>query len=185
MGNGFEFDKIVLSIALSICVIIFSNHMGNVLYSPSYFIEKRGYEIEIQDDSNGAPIKKKGIPDVIDIAAIMANANGALGEKIFNKCSVCHTPNKGGPNKVGPNLWNIVGSKTASIPGFKYSAAMSHRRQDGKKWDYEELYRYLYAPKKYIPGTKMAFAGIKNDEDRVNLIAYLRNLSDNPRPLPK
>ena len=114
----------------------------------------------------------------------MAAADASLGEKVFKKCSVCHTINKGGANKIGPNLWDVVGAKTAKHSNFAYSTAMQKRGEEGKKWDYEELYRYLYAPKKYVPGTKMAFAGIKKDSDRANLIAYLRSFSDNTVPLP-
>ena len=184
MGNDFEFDKIVVSIALSIFVLIFSYNLGGFLYRTQHFVEHKGIDIEILDASQGETSAPKGIPDVIEIGKIMASANAEAGKPIFNKCAICHTNGKGEANKVGPNLWEIVGAKTGRHTEFQYSSSMSKRAADGKIWTYEELYRYLYSPKSYVPGTKMAFAGLKKDEERANLIAYLRTFSDNPLSLP-
>lgn len=184
MVNGeFEFDKVVLAISLAVFTYVLSSNLGGFLYSTNNFVATPGYKIEIVDVAAdaGAP---KGLPDVLDMKEILANVDVANGEKVFSKCAVCHTPNKGGANKVGPNLWGIVGIKTAHNADFKYSNAMMKRGADGGVWDYESLYRYLYAPAKYVPGTKMAFAGIKNDKDRADLIAYLRTLADVQKPLP-
>ncbi|MDJ1257205.1 MAG: cytochrome c family protein [Candidatus Midichloria sp.] len=185
MGDNFEFDKIVLAIALGIFVFIFSDNFGNLFYRPVFEPEKRGFEIEVAETNNGmSDSASKDLPETLDMHTIMANANAKLGEDVFKKCAVCHTAEKGGANKVGPNLWGIVNAITAHKPDFAYSAAMLARVQQNLKWDYETLYRYLYAPKKFVPGTKMAFAGIKKDEERANLIAYLRTLSDSPLKLP-
>lgn len=183
MKDNFEFDKIVLSIALSIFVLVFSNNLGGFLYRTNNFPSSPGFKIEIVEDTGGAAVA--GLPDVIQIGKILAAANAEAGKQVFNKCAICHTPGKGEANKVGPNLWGIVGAITAKHSDFSYSAAMAQRGKEGKVWSYEELYRYIYSPKKHVPGTKMAFAGIKKDEDRANLIAYLRTLSDSPLPLPK
>ena len=104
-----------------------------------------------------------------------------MGKKIFNKCAICHTIKKGESNKVGPNLWDIVGAMPARKEDFAYSQSILERGKEGKIWTYEELYRYLFAPKKYIPGTKMAFAGLKDDSERADLIAYLDTMNDNPK----
>lgn len=183
MGNNFEFDKIVLSVALAVFTLVFSINLGGFLYRVERIPAKNGIVIEVVEvaDSSGAA---KGLPDVIEIGKIMAAANAEAGKQVFNKCAICHTNGKGEPNKVGPNLWGIVNAKTAKHEEFKYSDAMARRGTDGKIWTYEELYRYLFAPKAYVPGTKMAFAGIKKDEERSNLIAYLRTLADTPIPLP-
>ena len=115
------------------------------------------------------------------IAPLLASADAARGEKLFKACGACHTPNDGGANKVGPNLWNVVGSAMASTEGFKYSSAF--RKMDGT-WDYESLNKFLFKPKVFIPGTKMTYAGIKAAKRRADVIAYIRSLSANPQPLP-
>ena len=112
---------------------------------------------------------------------MLAAANADAGQKVAKKCTACHSFTKGGANKVGPNLWNVVGGKPASVSGYKYSGAMSGMTVN---WEYEELNKFLYKPKAYLKGTKMSFAGLKKARDRATIIAYLRSLSDNPKPLP-
>jgi cytochrome c len=115
------------------------------------------------------------------IAPLLANASVEHGEKVAKKCASCHTFEKGGPNKIGPNLWNVVGGTKAHMEGFSYSGAMQGAEGN---WDYESLNHFLYKPRDYIKGTKMTFVGLKKDQDRADVIAYLRSLSDNPKPLP-
>ena len=183
--NNFEFDKIVIALAFACFALVFSSHMGNLLYIPEGEPIKQGFAIEVVESSGVGQVVKKGLPEVLDMKVIMANANIEIGKKVFNKCSVCHTNNKGGKNKIGPNLWNIVGHKIAVKGSFAYSKAMKAKGEATANWSYEELYRYLYAPKKYVVGTKMAFAGIKNDEQRAGLLAYLRSMADAPLKLPQ
>jgi cytochrome c len=115
------------------------------------------------------------------IAALLADADSEAGAKIARKCSACHSFDKGGKNKVGPNLWDVVGRDIAGAEGYKYSGALSGI---GGAWGYGELNAFLTAPKAFANGTKMSFAGIKKESERADLIAYLRSLSDNPQPLP-
>jgi cytochrome c len=117
-----------------------------------------------------------------DIAALLATADVAQGKAAAKKCAACHNFEKGGPNKIGPNLWDIVGAKHAHKEDFKYSDAI--KGMADKEWSYAELDAFLTAPKQYAPGTKMAFPGIKKPEERAAVIAYLRSLSDNQKPLP-
>jgi cytochrome c len=112
---------------------------------------------------------------------LLKAADAAAGEKIVSKCKACHDFTKGGPNKIGPNLWDIVGAKQAHLDNFSYSDAVKGL---GGQWTYENLDKFLTAPKAYAPGTKMAFPGLKKPEDRAALLAYLRTLSDSPKPLP-
>jgi len=112
---------------------------------------------------------------------LLKAADPAAGEKVAAKCKACHDFSKGGPNKIGPNLWDIVDAKQAHLDNFSYSDAV---KKLGKQWTYEELDKFLTTPKEYAPGTKMAFPGLKKSEDRAALIAYLRTLSDSPKPLP-
>ncbi len=115
------------------------------------------------------------------VVTLLASADASRGEKLFKACAACHTPSDGGANKIGPNLWNIVGSAMAKAEGFKYSSAF--RKMDGT-WDYESLNKFLFKPKTFIPGTKMTYAGIKDASKRADVIAYIRSLSANPQPLP-
>jgi cytochrome c len=102
-----------------------------------------------------------------------AEGDAAAGEKVFNQCKACHE-NEKGVNKVGPTLKGIVGRKAASVPDYKYSAAMMAKGAGGLVWTEENLTAYLPNPKTYVPGTKMAFAGLKKPEDVANVIAYLK-----------
>lgn len=117
-----------------------------------------------------------------DIKPMLADADPATGEKVAKACVSCHSFEQGGPNKVGPNLYNVVGSDIASIDGFNYSSAMADTEG---AWTYEALNQFLYDPKGFVNGTKMAFRGVKKDQKRAALVSYLRSLSDNPEPLPE
>jgi len=117
---------------------------------------------------------------ISSIAAVMflatpafADGDAASGEKIFIKCKACHE-NEQGVNKIGPTLKGIVGRKTASIADFKYSDAMAAKGAEGQVWDEATLAAYLPDPKAYVPGTKMAFAGLKNPQEVADIIAYLK-----------
>ena len=122
----------------------------------------------------------------VPIATLMTSADAAAGESSFKKCASCHTAEQGGANKVGPGLWGVVNRPIASHEGFGYSAAMKDFSQGGSVvWDYEHLNGFLLAPKQHVPGTAMGFAGLKKDDERANVIAYLRSLADSPAPLPE
>ncbi|TCN24750.1 c-type cytochrome [Sinorhizobium americanum] len=119
------------------------------------------------------------------IGPLLAKADASAGEAVFKKCASCHTIEKGGPNKVGPNLWGLVNRPVASHEGFAYSAGMKTFSEGGKVvWDYDHLSYFLEAPKKHVPGTAMGFAGLKKPDERANLIAWLREKADTPAPLP-
>ncbi|ENN94215.1 c-type cytochrome [Bartonella bovis] len=106
------------------------------------------------------------------------------GRKIFRQCALCHTSGRDNSNRVlGPTLWEIVNRPFASAKGFTYSRVL--RENSNKKWDFSTLDRYLQSPRKIFPGTTMSFRGIKNDQDRADLLLYLRSLSDHPVPLPR
>ncbi|MGV1838444.1 cytochrome c family protein [Agrobacterium rhizogenes] len=147
--------------------------------------EKPGFEIVAAEapagDAGGKAAEAKETP----IAQLLQTADAKAGETIFKKCQACHSGEKGGPNKVGPDLWGIVDRPVAEHEGFAYSAAIKGFSKDGaEKWTYDHLYHFVAAPKKFISGTAMGFAGLPKEKDRADLIAYLRTLADTPVPLP-
>jgi cytochrome c len=105
--------------------------------------------------------------------AAFADGDAAKGEKIFKKCQACHTVEKDGPNRVGPNLYGIFERGVAAKAGYNYSAAMKKKAAEGLKWNDDTLFTYLEKPQAMVPGTNMTFPGIPKPEDRKNLIAYL------------
>jgi cytochrome c len=109
---------------------------------------------------------------VLFAAPAHAAGDAAAGEKVFAQCKACHE-NEKGVNKIGPTLKGVVGRKTASVPDYKYSAAMTAKGAAGQVWDEVTLTEYLPNPKAFVPGTKMAFGGLKKPEDVANIIAYL------------
>ncbi len=115
------------------------------------------------------------------LPVLLAKADPAKGQSAAKKCGACHTFEKGGPNKVGPNLFGIVGRPVASHAGFNYSAALKGK---GGDWSYDALDKFIHAPKAAVPGTIMAFAGVNPAKERADILAYLRTLSDSPVPLP-
>jgi cytochrome c len=147
--------------------------------------EKEGYAIVAEASSEGEAGAGAAAATETPIATLLASADAAAGEAVFKKCTSCHTGDKGGANKVGPNLFGVVERPIASHEGFGYSAAMKDFSQGGSvTWTFDNLNHFLTAPKKFIPGTAMGFAGLKKEEERANLIAYLRSLADTPVALP-
>lgn len=121
----------------------------------------------------------------VDFGALLATASFDAGERVARRCVACHTFDQGGANGTGPNMWGVMGRTVASVSGFNYSSAMREYGADGTQWLYQNMYDYLAAPRRYVPGTSMAFAGLRSQEDRINLIAYMREMSGSPLPLPE
>ena len=115
-----------------------------------------------------------------DFAKAIPMADVMAGASVAERCGACHDWSKGGPNKIGPNLYGVVGRPKAMHPGFDYSPAMKAK---GGNWTYAELFNFLRQPAVFVPGTKMTFAGLPRASDRLNVIAFLRMQADSPAPL--
>jgi cytochrome c len=180
--DSFEFNKIagaVLGTALGVMALSIVSEAVFHEAEP----EKAGFEIAVAETTGGS-----GAPaapaDIVPIAVRLQTADANAGQTSAKKCEACHTLLKGQPAKVGPNLYGIVDNHAAHMDGFKYSQAMLDEKAKGLQWTFENLDHFILSPKAFVPGTAMGFAGIKNDTERANVIAYLRTLSDNPVPLP-
>jgi len=180
--DSFELNKILGALLATCLFILALNIAANALFSvpkPA----KQGYAIaaaepKAGDKGGAAPAATPAEP----IEALLAKASTERGETSAKKCAPCHTFDKGGPNRVGPNLWGIVGRKRAAHAGFNYSAAMKAK---GGEWTFDELNKFLANPGGHIPGTSMTFAGLPRGSERADVIGYLRTRADNPVPLPK
>jgi cytochrome c len=178
--DSFELNKI-LGALLGLCLFLQVMHLSaDALFVPK-LPAKPGFAIAVAAPEPSAPAAQKAAPEQ-PIDNLLASASLDQGKSIAKVCMACHTLQKGEPNKIGPNLWGVVGRPRASEPGYDYSAAM---RAKGGSWTYDELNKFLTGPRNYIPGTKMTFAGLDKEQQRADVIAYLRTLSDNPLPLPK
>lgn len=178
--ESFEINK-VLGAILGACLCLQVLHLSaGAIFAPT-FPAKPGYEIAAKKAEPTTAQPPKKAPEE-PIENLLAAANADHGKDISKVCMACHTLQKGEPNKIGPNLYGVVGRPRASEPGYDYSAAMKAK---GGSWTFDELNKFLSGPRNYIPGTKMTFAGLDNEHQRADLIAYLRTLSDNPQPLPK
>lgn len=196
---GFKWTEIIGAIAGTVAVVVVIHFAGNALTNPTD-LEKHAYPVPGVSPapavapttaSQPAPASAPApapVPAPVavkaaggGIGAMLATADISRGKIVAKQCGICHTLNKGGAKKIGPNLWNIVNAPKARSKGFSYSKAMA---KAGGSWGYEDLSRFIANPRTAIPGNKMPARGVKKISDRAALIAYLRTLSNNPAPLP-
>ncbi|MCH8491474.1 MAG: cytochrome c family protein, partial [Oceanicaulis sp.] len=181
MGDLF-FNKVagvVLAVALFMMAL---GELANIVFGRSVSSEL-AYPIDLSALQTSAPAADEPSGPV-DFGLLLANADLSAGERIARRCVACHTFNEGGANGTGPNLWGVMGRAVADGSGFNYSGAMSAYGSDGAQWLFENMYDYLENPRGYVPGTSMSFAGLRNQDDRIPLIAYMRNQDSTPLALP-
>jgi cytochrome c len=180
--DGFEFNKIAGAV-LSALLVIFAGRTLFDILDPPHPPSKPGWALPVTEVANAAAPKEAAAPfDAKEVVALLPKANAEAGQDVFKRCLQCHTPQKGGPNLVGPNLWGVVGREIAKHGGFPYSEAM---KAHAGSWTWEQLATYIHDPKGAVPGNKMAFPGIKDNAQLADLLAYIRKLSDNPQALPQ
>ena len=181
--DSFEMNKVAGAVLGTALLVMTVSIVSESIYGQDE-PEKPGYEIAVAETPAGGA-GPGAAAEVAPIAVRLETSDAAAGESSAKKCMACHTFGKGEPAKVGPNLYGLVGNHAAHMEGFKYSAAMEEEETKGMQWTYEELDEFLANPKAEVPGTAMAFAGLKKPDERANVIAYLRTLSDSPVPLPE
>ena len=178
--DSFELNKIMGAL-LGTCLLLLSvNIVAGAYFAPTK-LAKPGYDIAVPETPAGGGPAAPAEPEK-PIAELLASSDPTKGENSAKKCAACHTFTKGGPNRVGPNLWGLVNRPKASEAGFNYSAAMKGK---GGQWTYDDLNKYLTNPKAFVPGTNMQFAGLNRGSERADVINYLHTLAENPAPLPK
>ncbi|HTQ14404.1 MAG TPA: cytochrome c family protein [Rhizomicrobium sp.] len=180
--DSFEWNKIAGGVLGTLMfVVILKIAAGAIFEVPEP--AKPGYVVEgvasTETSGTEAAAAEEAMPDW---GTVLPKADLGAGKTISGRCEQCHDLSKGGPNKIGPNLWAIVDAgRGVDRGGFDFSSAMKSK---GGTWTYDELFKFLKLPGAYIPGTKMTFAGLRSADDRINLIAYLRTLADSPAPIP-
>ena len=175
--DSFEINKILTAVLVVFLVIFGIGKISDIVF----YVEKpnnSAYKVEFAEvDQN----KASSSVQTVDIAALLALGTVEHGQKVFKKCSACHSIKKGGRNNIGPALYNVLGRNMGALEDYKYSKALI---AFGKDWTFDEMNSFLIKPTTYIKGTKMAFAGLKKEKDRASVILYMNANSDSPLDLP-
>ncbi|MGD1877051.1 MAG: c-type cytochrome [Kiloniellaceae bacterium] len=183
MASSLESNKIAAAVLTAGVVAMLSGFVAELLYHPHVTLEENSYVVAASENTGGATVAKEE-PALEEINPLLASADVDAGEKLAAKqCSACHTFDEGGANKVGPNLYGVIGRPIAAHEGFSYSDSL--KEHAGDTWSYEHLNVFLHKPKDFASGTKMTFRGFSKAGDRADVVAYLRTLSGNPAPLPE
>ena len=177
--DSFELNKIIGAILGTCILVLVTSFAASAMFAPK-MPEKPGFEIAVKEAAHGGAAEAAAPSEPIE--KLLQTASVEKGAAAAKKCAACHTFEKGGPNRVGPNLFGVLNEKKGEgKAGFNFSAAMKAK---GGTWTYDDLNKFLANPKGYVPGTAMGFAGITKDSERADVIAYLRTLADTPAPLP-
>lgn len=180
--NSWDWNKIIGAVLATGLFVMVIRTVTEVIYEVP-MPAKPGYVVEgVQETSAGAGAAAAPAQEATpDWGTVLPTADAKGGEQVAQRCAQCHDWSKGGPDKIGPNLWGVVGRARATKASFSYSSAMMANHDP---WTFDKLFVYLKSPASMVPGTKMSFAGLRSAQDRINLLAYLRTQSDSPLPIP-
>ena len=178
--DSFELNKIIAAVLMVALLVIGLGKIADGVFHVKK-PKNPGYQVEVEIQSTSGTSQAAETIEKIDIAALMALGDAASGEKIFKKCAACHSIKKGGKNKIGPALYNVVGRAVGGVDDYKYSKTLASY---AKEWTFEELNGFLKKPASYLKGTKMSYAGLRKEKDRASIIKYLNQNGDSPKPLP-
>jgi len=173
--DGFEINKIIAAVLATVLIVFSINKFADILFHADK-PQQSAYKVEEVEATLASSGESK-----IEIKELLAMGDVEHGKKVFKKCSSCHMITSGGKNMIGPNLWGIIGKESGSASEYSYSKAMA---AFGKKWNFEEINGFLIKPSAYVKGTKMAFAGLKNEKDRASVILFMNSKSNSPLPTP-
>jgi len=177
--DSFELNKILGAILATCLLLLVTSFTANAIFAP-VMPAKPGYEIAVKEAAHGGAKEAAATPSE-PIEKLLQTASVEKGAGAAKKCAACHTFEKGGPNRIGPNLYGVLNAPKGEGRGFNFSAALKAK---GGTWTYDDLSKFIANPKGFVPGTAMGFAGIQKDSERADVIAYLRSLADSPAPLP-
>lgn len=179
MSGDLKWNKIMGACLGTAFAILVVQQVSGFVYQTKQ-PEKMGYFVDAPDESAAAA--EEVLP--IDWGTVLPAADLAAGESAFARCQACHTINSGGADGIGPNLFAVVGGPAMHRAGFAYSDAMGKHKAEAPNWTYDELDHFINAPGRYVPGTKMSFAGIRDEKTRINLIAWLRSQGSGGYAIP-
>jgi len=180
--DSHEWNKVIGSILGTVLFVLIVHVASQAIYAAPH-PDKPGFVIATAEAPPPPQAEKAAPPAEAapDFAVAIPAADAMAGAMVAERCAVCHDWSKDGPNKIGPNLYGVVGRPRGSHPGFDYSPGMKMKPGE---WSYADLYEFLRQPMTFVPGTKMTFAGLPRAQDRLNVIAFLRMQADSPAPLP-